>query len=398
LIACAQPLRQLHRLPRPLQKKASALQQRNTEASSSSAPSLEGRDLLKIIPKPETLKADSSDDFSRWHEWFWSFKNYISAICPQIKDELSLVEANPETALGTLSGEALARSNLLYSLLASMTKGRAFQIIKQLPPGQGFEALRLLVLYYQPPSRVRALGLLGALTSLKAFSPKEPMLQQLLELERAFDAYEKASGSSLADDLKSALLLKSLPFKVKQHISGILPENAAYAQPREAILKHERTQQQWSSSALWGTSSLFATGPEPTPMDIGRIKGKAKGKGKGNNHKGKDKGNAKGKDKGNHPKGKGKGNNPKGKGKGQGQNNKQDIVCLFCNKKGHYSAERRSNPNRVNQVNAEAKASGAAGSQPRCLLQQSRPQLLLTLSAECLTFPAWILTVRGQSA
>ena len=55
------------------------------------------------------------------------------------------------------------------------------------------------LLQFQPPSKVRSLGILSALTQLKGFNTKEPYLPQILELEleRGFEQYELASGEAV---------------------------------------------------------------------------------------------------------------------------------------------------------------------------------------------------------
>ena len=100
----------------------------------------------------------------------------------------------------------------------------------------------MLLLQFQPPSKVRSLRILSALTQLKGFNPKEPYLSQILELERGF---EVSSGEAVQSSLKSALLLRALSGNMRQHIAANLPEDASYATLRETILRYERTQFKW---------------------------------------------------------------------------------------------------------------------------------------------------------
>ena len=324
-----------------------------TGSSSSDGKGLEGRDLLKILPRPEPFKVDKlEDEHSRWVSWYWQFRQYLCAIDSNFDREISLIERDLHTEVTVMPAETQARSFQLYALLSALIKGRAFQIVKQVSLQRGYEALRMLLLQFQPPSKVRSLGILSALTQLKGFNTKEPYLPQILELERGFEQYELASGEAVQASLKSALLLRSLSGVVRQRISASLPEDASYTTLREAILRYERTQFKWGTHNLFGSDSVLLGSPskisqdEPVPMEVDRVKGKG-GKGKS---KGKGKGDSKGKGgkplKGN-PKGKqsGKGEQRKGKkgSKGKGSYTqgpgKGAIICHNCHKAGHYARD-----------------------------------------------------------
>ena len=232
---------------------AATLAAQAAAGSSQSRSGLESRDLFKILPRPEAFRVEKQEEeHAKWIAWYWSLRQYLVAIDRDFDAELGAIEKNLNTPIPALSGDTQARSFQLYALLSSLIKGRSFQLVKQVGGQQGYEALRLLLLQYQPPSRVRSLGILSAITQVKGFSSKEPLLSQILELERGFEQYEVASSEALQDSLKSALLLRSLTGQMRQHICASLPENAAYSTLREAILRYERTQ------FRWGTQNVFA--------------------------------------------------------------------------------------------------------------------------------------------
>ena len=249
-----------------------------TARSSTGTSGLESRDLLKILPRPEAFKVDKlEDEHSRWVTWWWSFRQYLCAIDHHFDEELRALEGNLRTEVVVNNAATQARNFQLYALLSSlMIKGRAFQIVKQVSGQRGYEALRLLLLQFQPPGKVRSLGILSALTQLKGFNTKEPYLPQILELERGFEQYELSSGEAVQESLKSALLLRALSGVMRQHISATMPEDASYPTLREAILRYERTQFKWGTNNLFGTDSLLlgtrttTTNDEPTPMEIDR--------------------------------------------------------------------------------------------------------------------------------
>ncbi|CAE7502067.1 RE1, partial [Symbiodinium necroappetens] len=257
---------------------------------------LEGRDLLKILPKPDAFKCDKADDeHSKWHAWWWTFRQYLVAVDPSFDGEIATVERSLNTPVVIMSAEQQARSFQLYALLSALIKGRAFQTVKQISGQQGYEALRMLLLQYQPASRVRSLGILSALTQIKGFNSKEPYLPQILELERAFEQYAIASGEDVQSSLKSALLLRSLSGVMRQHICAALPEDASYSVLREAVLRYERVQFKWGVNNVFAQDSVLLGHrqhhDESTPMEIDRVGNVGKGKygkpGHGKGNKGK---------------------------------------------------------------------------------------------------------------
>jgi hypothetical protein len=87
-------------------------------------------------------------------------------------------------------------------------------------------------------------------------------------------------------------------------------------------------------------------------MDIGYVGGK-----KGKDHKGKGKDSVKGKDYG---KGKDQG---KSKDKGKGKSQNKDVVCFYCQRKGHLKADCRKRL-KDEQGKSGANAVEAAAGQP----------------------------------
>ena len=58
------------------------------------------------------------------------------------------------------------RSAKLYGLLAGLVKNRALSIVRAAPPGNGYEALRQLVLSMRPNTQARGLSLLASVTAV----------------------------------------------------------------------------------------------------------------------------------------------------------------------------------------------------------------------------------------
>ena len=130
---------------------------------------------------------------------------------------------------------------------------------------------------------------------------------QLLRLEKAFDETRKA-GTPLADELKTAILLRCISGSLETHLNLNMKDGTKYLEVREEVLRWDRAQQKWN-----GVSPVVEESHEAVAMEIDRVEGKGKGGKKG---KGKNKGGAKGKTK---TKGKDKGDSQKGGKSGKGK-------------------------------------------------------------------------------
>ncbi|CAE7322877.1 GIP [Symbiodinium sp. KB8] len=278
---------------------------------------LAGADMARLLPKPDVFKpANREAEHGEWSAWLWTLKQYLGALDVAFTDELTFIERNPTR---DLSGEPYAsleserRSKQLFALLSSLIKGRGLQIIQRIPVQNGFEALRQLVQLYQPASKTRSLGILSALTSMGHFRAGEPLLPQVLDMERIMDEYERSSSKKLDDDFKSSIFLRSVSSNMRNHLATVLNEDVTYSTLRETALHFERMNTKWDSKNLFAGDSLFSksrsSNDGPVPMEVDALQRKGKGKGDKGKHKGKyDK----------QPGGKGtKGEKGKGKGKQQ---------------------------------------------------------------------------------
>ena len=343
-----------------------------------------GSDMARILPKPDVFKpATREEEHGMWLQWFWSLKQYLCALDSAFGDEIAYLEQHPdEEGQGYKSPEAAQRSKQLFALLCSLVKGRGLQLIQRVPAQSGFEALRQLIQLFQPTSRTRSLGILSAITSMNHFKGNEPLLPQVLDMERIFEEYERSSGKKLDDDFKTSIFLRSITQSMRNHLATILTEDVTYDALREAALRFERMNAKWDARNLFAGDSLFANrrqpaGPNdgPVPMEVDALqrkgnpkgyKGKPKGpKGGGSpkGTKGPKGGNPQGPKSG-KPKGKGRGDkgqkgNPKGPDAGKGA--RQNVICHACGKRGHYKSECWQNVQHVQGDDASTTAPSTAG-------------------------------------
>ena len=246
-------------------------------------------DLARILPKPDVFKPSTrEEEHGTWIQWFWSLKQYLCALDTGFSDELAYIEGRPlEEILVYNSTE----SEQLYSLLASLVRGRGLQVVQRTPLQNGFEALRQLVQLFQPTSRTRSLGILSALTTMGHFKNGEPLLPQILDMERIMDEYERSSGKKLDDDFKTSIFLRPISGNMRNHLATVLTEDVTYDVLREAALRFERMNAKWDARNLFQSDSMFSKsrgsdqGPAPMEVDAVQTKGKGKGKGKGKQQK-----------------------------------------------------------------------------------------------------------------
>ena len=308
------------------QAASTAAQAALAAAKDTSKSGLAGADMARLLPKPDVFKpANREAEHGEWSAWFWTLKQYLGALDAAFTDELTFIERNPTKDLSAeayASLESERRSKQLFALLSSLIRGRGLQIIQRIPVQNGFEALRQLVQLYQPASKTRSLGILSALTSMGHFRAGEPLLPQVLDMERIMDEYERSSSKKLDDDFKSSIFLRSVSNNMRNHLATVLNEDVTYSTLRETALHFERMNTKWDSKNLFAGDSLFSksrsSNDGPVPMEVDALQRKGKGKGEKGKHKGKyDK----------QPGGKGnKGEKGKGKGKQQpdGQGNQND--------------------------------------------------------------------------
>ena len=342
------------------QEQFNALLQAATGRASRDDSNVSGKDIMKLLPKPEAFSAPTREqEHTLWPNWVWGFRQYMGALDINFTSEMDFVEKNLSAPL-PMSMQTSAqqqRARQVYAMLASLIRGRGYLVVKQCETGNGYEALRQLMAMFAPKSQGRSLGILTAITQVPAFKQNEALLPQVLELERVFEEYESASSEAIQESVKTALLLRCLPNATKNQIFASLPENASYSEVREACLRMGRQHFKWQSvSYFHSVPQALPSQGEAVPMEIDVVSRYFKSAGKGKQG-GKPKGTFKGPPK--HPKGSGKQDGKQDKGKqqkgdkgskgggkgnqggkqGKGPGNKANVQCHNCGRMGHYARD-----------------------------------------------------------
>ena len=221
---------------------AANLAAQSIAARDTSSGALGSSDMARILPKPDAFRpATREEERSQWLGWWWGLKQFLGALDSRFTADLETIENNPSAEITVFADtETEQRSKRLYSLLASLVKGRGLQVVQRVPRQNGYESVRQLINMFQPTSRTRALGILSALTQMPPFRTNEPLLAQLLDMERIFDEYNRSSGKLVDEDLKTSILMRCITGSMRQHLATQLTETATYDELREAALRYER--------------------------------------------------------------------------------------------------------------------------------------------------------------
>ena len=98
------------------------------------------------------------------------------------------------------------------------------------------------------------MGLLSVIMAWPAFNGKISLMQQVLKLEHAYSEYEKL-GSKLGDDIKTAVLMRSVTGQLKTWLQLQVTESTAYSRLREMILAYDTSTTKWSEQMVLGNDA-----------------------------------------------------------------------------------------------------------------------------------------------
>ena len=249
-------------------------------ASAVNRPAAEdGKSWWKLLPKPPTFDHSTREgEISAWKEWSWTFEQYISSVDAKFAEDIQKFREHPERPIDPVdfNDTEKQRNTFFYSLLSSLLRQRALLVVRQVSGCNGLEAYRTRIQQNEPVSKNRSIGLLNVIMNWPAFSGKLSLMQHVLKLEHAYSEYEKL-GSRLNDDLKTAILMRSVTGQLKTWLQLQVTETTTYTRVREMILQYDASTTKWSEQMVLGADSSGAV-DGPVPMEIDRIEGKGKGK------------------------------------------------------------------------------------------------------------------------
>ena len=264
---------------------AQAVQQQASPTRSS-----EDKSWWRLLPKPPSFDhASREQEIAAWKEWLWTLEQYLSSLNVKYLDDIKQMRLNLAKEVDTFdfNDEDRQRNSFLYGLF-SLVRQRAFLVVKQVAGCTGLEAYRLLVQQNEPVSKNRSMGLLNVIMNWAQFTNKSSLMSQVLRLEHAYSEYEKlGQPQPLGDELKTAVLLRSVTGQLKTWLQLQVRETTTYSQIREMVISYDTSTTKWSEQMVLGLDSMASSSEGPVPMEVDRIsKGKDKGKGKYKGSKG----------------------------------------------------------------------------------------------------------------
>ena len=113
------------------------------------------------------------------------------------------------------------------------------------------------------------LEILSALMSHPAFNKDRTLLEQIHGLQRLSDAYQKASGSMVADDLMLTTFVRCLPKQIQNHVQLSMTESTTFEEVKDKVLAFERLRaKERVYSELGMVTSYSNDSGGPAPMEI----------------------------------------------------------------------------------------------------------------------------------
>ena len=191
--------------------RAKAAEEKKGTASQSSMQIIDGR-LLDKIQNFDGKK-------SSWQDWSFSFKSILEPSTLQaltwaveIEDVIDVEAINVERE------EWCSHSQALYRALAlKANKGEAATRIRQAGAGNGLEAWKLLMQYYEPKSRGRQREVFLRISRPKV-DKNRSLLNNIESWEQDVRDYEKRFEKKVDQDLRVSVLLEMAPESIKEHI------------------------------------------------------------------------------------------------------------------------------------------------------------------------------------
>eukprot|EP00969_Alexandrium_andersonii_P306349 13542568-Alexandrium_andersonii.AAC.1 len=123
---------------------------------------------------------------------------------------LAVENATP-ISQSSLAERARAISANLYTLLAMKMRAKALTVVKLAPPGNGFEAWRLLKREYRPRGDEPEHAMLSAIVQPRWWSSQDHRGRNfndlLIDWEGLIAKYEMESSELISDSLKCATIL-----------------------------------------------------------------------------------------------------------------------------------------------------------------------------------------------
>ena len=239
---------------------------------------------------------------------------------------LEIVAADPNTC-GPGSDEAMKQlGRTLYAILTSLfvdCRGKPLNMARMLPTRNGWELWRQLVKEYEPRNETRGLGLLDEILNPDFKGDMSTFEAKLSAWETRIVFYESGMNKKVEEDLRRAVLLRSAPSAVAEHLKINISRFKTYRDMRQALDAYFVAKREYKADSFGHQPPAAGNhGYWSTPMEVDNVGKGQKSKGDGKKGKGGVKCTSYGKT-------------------GHDASNcwsKTDLKCTHCGKAGHLAA------------------------------------------------------------
>ena len=156
-----------------------------------------------------------SGEEADWPEWRFRVENCADLI--DMGDAMTMVvQEKQPIEFNRLLSKYAQRAELLYGVLLQVCSGRALSLLRLVGQRNGLEGWRQLVVEYEPATASRATAMLAAL--MTPTWGQRHFLDELLEWEKATEAYEAASGEAFGGNTRCAVVTRWAPDPVRDFL------------------------------------------------------------------------------------------------------------------------------------------------------------------------------------
>ena len=129
-----------------------------------------------------------------------------------------------------------AKSQVLYSVLAQYVVGDEWDILRTLPVGKGFRSWQELCRRHEPRHPGRYCAQLTELLNPPWQHVSGSFLDKLKQWEKDWADYELATGESIPESLRCAVVLKHAPMEIRDVLRrSTMDEMTSYATLKDVL-------------------------------------------------------------------------------------------------------------------------------------------------------------------
>ena len=206
------PENRIAALEQQVQQLLAVIQQQAATSSTTPATSANPVTVVKhedarIGRQPETFNGDMRE----WPTWSFNMRRYIVAIDDTLRQEMDAAEQAPADPIESgFTPEAKVRARKLAYIFTMFSGGGALAKVQNcVEPDNGYMIWRSFLREWEPRVRGRFRVTLQKILNTQ-FTATESITTQIEAWERLIRDYEQQSGSTVSDDIRAAVLGRSL--------------------------------------------------------------------------------------------------------------------------------------------------------------------------------------------